>query len=124
MKGLGLRTEIVALKLYPSIGGSRSSMPFNLTLGDSDLGWVDLPYLFLEKEISSTVVRGSVDKLSPSAWDELTYQLNNEGAWVAHGDRGIEVISINRRAGLICPISFWKRRLVALWSVVQLTNKC
>ncbi|OQE29181.1 hypothetical protein PENFLA_c004G09270 [Penicillium flavigenum] len=35
---------------------------FNLTLGDSDLGWVDLPYLFLEKEISGTVVRGSVDK--------------------------------------------------------------
>ncbi|KAJ5237219.1 hypothetical protein N7489_007310 [Penicillium chrysogenum] len=35
---------------------------FNLTLGDSDLGWVDLPYFFLEKEISSTVVRGSVDK--------------------------------------------------------------
>ncbi|KAJ6188270.1 hypothetical protein N7519_003178 [Penicillium mononematosum] len=35
---------------------------FNLTLGDSDLGWVDLPYLFLQKEIISTVVRGSVDK--------------------------------------------------------------
>ena len=26
------------------------------------MGWVDLPYLFLEKEISSTVVLGSVDK--------------------------------------------------------------
>jgi hypothetical protein len=35
---------------------------FNLTLGDSDLGWVDLPYLFLERKISSTVVRGLVDK--------------------------------------------------------------
>ncbi|OQD70684.1 hypothetical protein PENPOL_c001G03510 [Penicillium polonicum] len=35
---------------------------FNLTLGGSDLGWVDLPYLFLGKSISSTVVLGSVDK--------------------------------------------------------------
>ncbi|KAF4760657.1 hypothetical protein HAV15_007684 [Penicillium sp. str.  len=35
---------------------------FNLTLGGSDLGWVDLPYLFLGKSISSSVVLGSVDK--------------------------------------------------------------
>jgi hypothetical protein len=44
---------------------------YALTLGDSDLGWVDLPYFFLEKEISSTVVRGSVDKFDSSCeiWD-------------------------------------------------------
>ncbi|KAJ5513597.1 hypothetical protein N7463_003149 [Penicillium fimorum] len=35
---------------------------FNLTMGGSELGWVDLPYLFLEKTISSAVVLGSVDK--------------------------------------------------------------
>ncbi|OQE47054.1 hypothetical protein PENCOP_c001G01929 [Penicillium coprophilum] len=35
---------------------------FNLTMGGSELGWVDLPYLFLEKTTSSAVVLGSVDK--------------------------------------------------------------
>ncbi|KGO42896.1 Protein of unknown function DUF3712 [Penicillium expansum] len=35
---------------------------FNLTLGGSDLGWVDFPYLFLEKSVTSTVVLGSVSK--------------------------------------------------------------
>lgn len=34
----------------------------NLTMDGSELGWVDLPYLFLEKDISTTVVLGSVDK--------------------------------------------------------------
>lgn len=28
-------------------------------------------------------------------WDELAYQLNNEGTRIAHGDRSIEVISVN-----------------------------
>ncbi|KAJ5835519.1 hypothetical protein N7447_001545 [Penicillium robsamsonii] len=35
---------------------------FNLTMGGSELGWVDVPYLFLQKTISSAVVLGSVDK--------------------------------------------------------------
>ncbi|KAJ5164098.1 Protein of unknown function DUF3712 [Penicillium coprophilum] len=35
---------------------------FNLTMGGSELGWVDLPYLFLEKTNSNAVVLGSVDK--------------------------------------------------------------
>jgi hypothetical protein len=34
----------------------------NLTMGGSDLGWVELPYLKLEKTVSSSVVLGSVDK--------------------------------------------------------------
>ena len=37
-------------------------MTFNLTLGGSDLGWVDFPHLFLEKSVTSTVVLGSVSK--------------------------------------------------------------
>ncbi|KGO67595.1 Protein of unknown function DUF3712 [Penicillium italicum] len=37
---------------------------FNLTLGDSDLGWIDFPYLFLGKSIRSSVVLGSLNKLT------------------------------------------------------------
>ncbi|KAJ5129771.1 Protein of unknown function DUF3712 [Penicillium bovifimosum] len=35
---------------------------FNLSMGGEDLGWVELPYLKLEKTISSAVVLGSIDK--------------------------------------------------------------
>ncbi|KAJ5550491.1 hypothetical protein N7535_001567 [Penicillium sp. DV-2018c] len=35
---------------------------FNLTMGGEELGWVELPYLKLEKTISNSVVLGSVDK--------------------------------------------------------------
>ena len=37
-------------------------MTFNLTMGGSELGWVDLPHLLLGKPASSAVVLGSVDK--------------------------------------------------------------
>ena len=37
-------------------------MTFNLTLGDKYLGYVVLPYLFLGKEPTKSVVLGSIDK--------------------------------------------------------------
>jgi hypothetical protein len=35
---------------------------FNLSMGGSDLGYVDLPYLFMDKNGTTTEVLGSIDK--------------------------------------------------------------